>query len=31
MDKFTGMPHPVMLSHGIKDATSDHGDMVDTR
>jgi hypothetical protein len=31
MDKCTGMTHPVVLSDGIKDATSDHGDMVGTR
>lgn len=31
MHKCTGMPYPVALSDGIKDATSDHGDMVGTR
>jgi len=31
MDKCTGMPHPVVLSDGIKDATGDHDEMVGTR
>ena len=26
-----GTPYPIVLSHGIKDATSEHSDMIGTR